>query len=155
MNMDSMYKLDEMCCKELDKIVERGDLSSSTLQQAHMLTDTVKNVYKIEMLSGEASEGYAQGNGDWEARGSYARGNSYANRGQHYVRGHYSRDGGNGGGGQSYYNGRSNYTRDGRNYSRDGDKEEMIQRLERMMDHSEDPNEAAAYKRAMEQLRNA
>ena len=36
--------------------------------------------------------------GGWEARGSYSRynegGNSYARSGQHYVRAHYSRDGG-------------------------------------------------------------
>lgn len=141
MNMDSMYRLEEMCCRELDKIIERGELSSSALQQAHMLTDTVKNVYKIEMLCG--------GEGEYSRDG----GSSYANRGQHYVRGHYSRDGGNGGG--SYGRNGGGYSRDsyGR-YSRDGGRDDMVQRLEQMMEQTNNPNERDAYKRALEQLKN-
>lgn len=155
MNMDSMYKIEEMCCRELDKIAQRGELSSSTLQQAAMLVDTVKDVETIAAMAEEDPE-YSQYGG-----GSYDNGVAYANRGRHYVRSNYSRDGGypRAGNGQGMGNtggGGSSYGRDSRGrYSREGEKEDMIQRLERMMDQSGDPNEAAAYKRAMEQLRNA
>lgn len=153
MNMDSMYKIEEMCCRELDKIAQRGELSSSNLQQAAMLVDTVKDIETVAAMAEEDPE-YSQ------YGGSYDNGVAYANRGRHYVRAHYSRDGyprtGNGQGMGNTGGGGSSYGRDSRGrYSRDGDKEDMIQRLERMMDQSDDPNETAAYKRAMEQLRNA
>ena len=63
------------------------------LDIAHKLTDTVKNIYKIEALSGQqySLDGYSRG--EWAAsRGSYGRENSY--RRSHYVRGHYSNDDG-------------------------------------------------------------
>ena len=68
---------------------------ADTLDTVHKLTDTIKNIDKIMMLE----DGDYSRTGEWEAdmRGSYgrtenySRGNSYANRGQHYVRGHYSR----------------------------------------------------------------
>lgn len=149
MSMDSLWKLEEMCCREIDKVVQRGELSSSTLQQAAMLVDTVKDIYTIDAMENEGEE-YSQNGG-----GSYDGGNSYASRrGTHYVRGHYSRDGGSYGRGGN--NGGGSYGRDSRGrYSREGEKDDMIQRLERMMDQSNDPNEMEAYKRAMEQLRNA
>lgn len=108
-----------MCCKELDKIIQRDELSTSTLNQATMIVDIIKDVRTLDAME-EGSE-YS----------SYD-GGSYANRGRHYVRGHYSRDGG------SYDRGGS-YARDSRGrYSRDGEKDEMINRLERMMEQSSD-----------------
>lgn len=149
MNMDSMYKIEEMCCRELDKIAQRGELSSSTLQQAAMLVDTVKDVQTIEAMAEEDPE-YSQ------YGGTYDNGVAYANRGRHYVRAHYSRDGG---GSYTRGNGQGmggSYGRDSRGrYSREGEKEDMMQRMERMMQQSNDPSERQAYERAMEQLRNA
>lgn len=100
MGMRSFYKLKDMLCQELDEIAEKGELGAGDLDIAHKLTDTVKNIYKIEMLTGQQysrdsypREGYARG-GDWNAniRGNYGRENSY--RRGHYVRGHYSNDDG-------------------------------------------------------------
>ena len=160
MNMDTMYKLEEMCCRELDKIAQRGELSSSTLQQAAMLVDTVKDVKTIEAMEEEQEAEYSQNGGSY-GNGSYDDGGSYAGRRGHYVRAHYSRDGGgsyaHGGNGQGMSNtGGGSYDRDSRGrYSREGEKDDMIQRLERMMSQSNDPGERQAYERAMEQLRNA
>lgn len=87
--MKSMYELRDMLCKELDELARKGELGAGDLEIAHKLTATIKNIDKIDMME---SEGYS-GGGDWESdmRGAYGRGSSYARRGSHYVRGHYSR----------------------------------------------------------------
>lgn len=131
----NLYDLREMLCEELDEYNRdaKNGLNERVLDTVHKLTDTIKNIDKIMMLEdGEYSRA-----GDWEAdmRGSfsrdagngYNRGNSYANRGRHYVRGHYSRG-------------------DGR--------EKMISDIEDMMQDATGA-ERDAYKRAADILRNA
>lgn len=94
-----MYELKDMLCRELDEIADKGELSAGDLQAVHTLTDTIKDILKIEML--DEGNGYS-GDGDWRAEGKYSRGrysrNSYRDGGnsygRHYVRGHYSRDDG-------------------------------------------------------------
>lgn len=90
--MYAMQDIREKLCREIDEIAKKPDLGTGDLDILHKLTDTIKNIDKIDMLE---SDGYSRA-GEWEAdmRGSYGRGSSYANRGQHYVRGHYSRDDG-------------------------------------------------------------
>ena len=101
-----------MCIRD-----RKGELGAGDLELAHKLTDTIKNIDKICAL--EEDGGYSEA-GDWEGRGSYNRGSSYANRGKHYVRGHYSRDG---------------YSNRGREsgYSRHDAKEQMMAQLEDMI----------------------
>lgn len=93
MSKQAMYDLREMLCKELDELARKGDLGAGDLEIAHKLTDTIKNIDKIEMMEEDGYSGRYSRGGDWEAdaRGTYGRGNSYARRGTHYVRGHYSR----------------------------------------------------------------
>lgn len=88
-----MKKLDEIrdvLCEELDGIVKGGKLSVGDLDTLHKITDTIKNIYKIEML--ETEESY----GDWEAKDNYSRDEMHTlpnvSYGRHWVRGHYSRD---------------------------------------------------------------
>ena len=93
----NLYDLREMLCEELDEYNRnaKNGLNERVLDTVHKLTDTIKNIDKIMMLE----DGDYSRTGEWEAdmRGSYGRtenynrGNSYANRGRHYVRGHYSR----------------------------------------------------------------
>ncbi len=101
MSKKAMYELRNMLCDELDELARKGDLGAGDLEIAHKLTDTIKNIDKIEMMEddGYSRDGdylrdgdYSRG-GDWRAdmRGTYGRGISYARRGTHYVRGHYSR----------------------------------------------------------------
>ena len=101
MSKKAMYDLRNMLCDELDELARKGDLGAGDLEIAHKLTATIKNIEKIEMREddgysrdGEYSRDgdYSRG-GDWQAdmRGTYGRGSSYARRGTHYVRGHYSR----------------------------------------------------------------
>lgn len=98
MSMKTMYELKDMLCEELDEIGKKGEMSAGDLETIHKLTDTIKNIDKIAMLEdgGYSRDADYPRDGDWSAnmRGNYGRGNSYARRGSHYVRGHYSRDDG-------------------------------------------------------------
>lgn len=128
----NLYDLREMLCEELDEYNRdaKNGLNERALDTVHKLTDTIKNIDKIMMLE----DGDYSRSGEWEAdmRGSYGRtenynrGNSYANRGRHYVRGHYSRG-------------------DGR--------ERMISDIENMMQDATGA-ERDAYKRALDILSN-
>lgn len=75
-------RLEEMLCKELKKIVEKGEITSSSLDMVDKLTHSIKNVYKIQM-------GYE---GEYSGADLYGRGRSYAMDGG-YSRGRYSRGG--------------------------------------------------------------
>lgn len=141
MGMKALEHLRELLCSELEEYKTKNKLGMSDIEIVNKLTDTIKNIDKIEMLEegdGEYSQRYSR-DGNWNAHGSYDNGNSYA---RHYVRGHYSRDDGYGG----------NYSR-GR-YSRDDGKQEMIQQIEEMMQNA-NGNQREAYRRALEELRNA
>ena len=50
MGMKSMYELRDMLCKELDELIRKGELGAGDLYIAHKLTDTIKNIDKIEMM---------------------------------------------------------------------------------------------------------
>ena len=77
-----LWKLKEMLCKELDEIANKGELNAGDLDTVHKLTDTIKNIYKIDCLKDE--DGYSMRPYKHEYDD-----NSY--RSQHWVRGHYSR----------------------------------------------------------------
>ena len=126
MGMKSMYDLRDMLCKELDEITRKGELGAGDLDIVHKLTDTIKNIDKIEMLE---DDGYSQRryshDGDWESgtRDTYGRDSSYARRGTHYVRGHYSRDGA-----------RENMKRQLREMLDDADDDTIRKAIQRCMD---------------------
>lgn len=154
MKEKTMHDGTMMLCKEIDEIVAKGKLTAGDLETLHKLSDTVKNFLKIEMLEGEGDDGeyserrysrdggmyserrdsrgrYSR-DGGWEARGNYGGhsyddgGSSYANRGKHYVRGHYSRAEG---------------------------KESMLHELGMLMEDA-DEHERRALERAMQEIRN-
>lgn len=147
--MKALYELKEMLCKELEEIARKGELSAGSLETVHKLTDTIKNIDKIMML--EEDGGYSQRRGysragEWEARGKFGRpyddgGSSYANRGQHYVRGHYSRD-----------DGRIGMRQTRGMYSRDDGRDEMLGEMEDMMQDA-DERQKEIIRRAMDELR--
>ena len=93
----NLYDLREMLCEELDEYNRdaKNGLNERALDTVHKLTDTIKNIDKIMMLEdgdySRASEWEADMRGSYGRTENYNRGNSYANRGRHYVRGHYSR----------------------------------------------------------------
>ena len=154
--MHYMHDLKDLLCAELEDYAEKGKksgkMSMGELDSIHKLTDTVKNILKIDMLEGET--GYSE-DGAYIGEGriygtSYDRGTSYARgRGRYAKRdsmGRYSRDDG-------YVRRDGRGMRDG--YSRDDGKAYMMEQLEDMMEDAEKPAEKEALRRCMEALKRA
>ena len=172
--MHYMHDLKDLLCAELEDYAEKGKksgkMSMGDLESIHKLTDTVKNILKIDMLeeeSGYSEDGHYMGEGRIygtsyddgmrrEGVYSYARG-----RGRYAKRdsmGRYSRDGG------MSYDDDMSYARGGRmgnrggmrgGYSRDDGKHYMMEQLEEMMEEAEKPAEKEALRRCMDALKRA
>ena len=158
--MHYMHDLKDLLCAELEDYAEKGKksgkMSMGDLESIHKLTDTVKNILKIDMLeeeSGYSEDGRYMGEGriygtSYESGYSERGGSSYARgRGRYAKRdsmGRYSRDGG-----MSYRGG----MRGG--YSRDDAKSYMIEQIEEMMETAEKPAEKEALRRCMDALKRA
>ena len=141
--MDYMHELKEKLCDELEEIAHKPEMGAGDLEIVHKLTDTIKNICKIDML--EEDGGYSQA-GDWEmeGRGSYNRGSSY--RRKRDSMGRYSRDG------MGYRDGRM---MPNRMYSRAEAKDHMMDELEEAMAVATTDREKDIIKRAMDQLEKA
>ena len=145
--MHYMHDLKDLLCAELEDYAEKGkksgNMSMGDLETVHKLTDTVKNILKIDMLeeeSGYSEEGHYMGEGRIYGT-SYARGRTRAKRDS---MGRYSRDDG-----MMYRGG----MRGG--YSRDDGKHYMMEQLEEMMEEAEKPAEKEALRRCMDALKRA
>ena len=155
--MHYMEDLKDLLCAELEDYAEKGKksgkMSMGDLDSIHKLTDTVKNILKIDLQESEdgySEDGHYMGEGriyrtsydDGMRRGvgySYARG-----RGRYAKRdsmGRYSRDDG--------------YMRRDGGYSREDGKAYMMEQLEDMMEDAEKPAEKEALRRCMEALKRA
>ena len=123
-----------------------GRLSDMEIQKIHMLTDTVKNICKIEML--EDGEGYSE-LVDGDARVGYGR-EGYSRDGEWMARGGY--------GGNSYREGGSSYARRRRDsmgrYSRADAKEHMAEKLREMMMEA-DGEEREAIRKCLKEIEKA
>ena len=130
--MEQLYELKDRLCEELEEIARKPDMGPGDLELIHKLTDTIKNIDKIEMLEEEG--GYSQEDG--QDGGGYGRGVSYAK-----GRGGYNRGG-------------RNTRRDSRGrYSRDDGRSEMMEHLEMALDSASD-QDRETIKRFMRQLEN-
>lgn len=150
--MHYMHDLKDLLCAELEDYAENGKksgkMSMGDLDSIHKLTDTIKNILKIDLLedeSGYSEDGAYMGEGRiyGTSYDGYDRGTSYARgRGRYAKRdsmGRYSRDG--------------RGMRDG--YSRDDGKAYMMEQLKDMMEDAEKPAEKEALRRCMEALKRA
>lgn len=165
-----MHKIKEMLMNELYEYEEKakkmsgGKLSQSEIERIHKLTDTVKNIDKIELL--EEGEGYSEdtdfmGEGrmygtsyapNGRGRGRNARrdrmGRYSSDDGMSYEGGSYARGGQNGRGGNMGGNrGGSSY---GMSY--DGAKEHLMDKAEEMLEMAHDPKERRAIEKFMREL---
>ncbi len=174
-----MHKLKEMLMNELYEYEEKakkmsgGKLSQTEMERIHKLTDTVKNIDKIEMYEefGEDGESsYARGgrgrgrNARRDSMGRYSREGGYSEegyseeRGGSYRRGGSSYEGGNTGGnmggnmggGSSYRRGGSSSYRGGSSYG--GAKEHLINKMEEMLEMAESPKERRAIEKCLEEM---
>ena len=155
--MHYMEDLKDLLCAELEDYAEKGKksgkMSMGDLDSIHKLTDTVKNIMKIDILkeeTGYSEDGAYMGEGRiyGTSYDGYDRGTSYA-RGRHTKRdsmGRYSRDDG-------YMRRDGRGMRDG--YIREEGKAYMMEQLEDMMEDAEKPAEKEALRRCMEALKRA
>ena len=144
--MEYIEKIKKMLCKELDEYAMKGKISGSDLDMIWKLTDTVKNLDKIEMLEdGESYDGYSEMREyPYMGASSYARG-----RGRYAKRdsmGRYSSD--------DRITDDYSEARMDRRYSRDDAKDHMMNKLGSMMEDA-DPNEREILKDAMRKIERA
>ena len=131
MEMRTLNQLCEMCCDEIGEIAEKGNLTSTTLDQAYKLVDIIKDVKKIKML--EQGERYSRAY-DGNDYGGYDRGYSYgAYDGTESSR-EISRRG------EPYY-------------SRGGGKEQMMEQIDSMM-RGANERQKDVLRRMREELKN-
>jgi predicted xylose isomerase-like sugar epimerase len=124
--MEYIDKIKKMLCRELEEYATKGKLTLADVDVVHKLSDTVKNLHKIEMLE---DKGYSERTHD----GRYYGGASYDDE----------------------YSERRYAKRDsmGR-YSSDGAKDYMMSKLGEMMENA-DPNEREILKDAMRRIEKA
>lgn len=144
--MEYIEKIKKMLCKELDEYAMKGKISGSDLDMIWKLTDTVKNLDKIEMLEdGDSYDGYSEMREyPYMNSSSYARG-----RGRYAKRdsmGRYSSE-------DRMTDGYSEARMD-RRYSRDEAKDHMIDKLGEMMT-SADEEQREILKDAMRKIERA
>ena len=123
--MKHWNELRDTLCRELDEIAEKGELSAGDLETVDKLTHTLKNLDKIMM----GENGYS-GAGDWYAMGNYGRDGYPAD----YRTG-------------TSYRGRKRDSM-GR-YSRADAKDDISDKLRRMMDDAPDSRTREALEKAL------
>ena len=145
--MESLEIILDKVCDELEeygqKLKKDAKMSAGDLEMVNKLIDVKKNILKTWKLEDEDG-GYSHA-GDWEgmARGHFGDrsyndgGNSYANRGEHRVREHYSHAG-------------RRRDRMGR-YSGAGGGD-ILEHVEMMMEETDDPREKEIIRRFKREL---
>lgn len=143
--MHDMEMLKDMLTEELEKFAKKGELTAGSLDAIHKLTDTVKNICKIEALTEEAEGGASSYHYQSYRRGGEG-GSSYRRQTRDSM-GRYSSDGGS-------------YARDGRGggrsgtYSRAEAKADIMDRIEELMQDANE-QERSILQRAMKSMENA
>ena len=128
--METFEKLKKMLCKELDELVEKGDLKAGSLDVVDKLTHSIKSLDTIIAME---EAGYSRDGGYSGARRRDSMGR--------FAYDHY--DDGN------YYGGYS-----GRRYSRDEGKSQMIDHMEDMMEKAESSQVREVLQSAISKLKN-
>lgn len=133
--MKKMMELRDMLCEELDKLANKGQVTSGSLELIEKLTASIHYIDEIMQME---EGGYSN------ARGRYAKRDSM---------GRYSSDNGYSGG-MSYDYANDGYSRDG--YSRDGgysrDSKHMVNQLRSMMQGVSDEKTRQAIERCINQI---
>jgi hypothetical protein len=133
-----------MLCREMEEIIGKGKLTAGDLETLHKLSDTHKNLLKIEMLE-EEEDGYSERGRKRDSMGRYSRddGMDYSRAGDWRAQGRF---------GHGYEMGNSYESRG--MYSREDGKDHMMHELGRLMDGANE-HERRALERAMQEIRKA
>ena len=141
--MQEFDNIKDMIYCEIDEISHQGKLDMNTVKVLGELVDILKDVGSIEMFE----EGI-----DIQQDDGYSFSNGYSRNGYSQRRMPIYYDNGN-----SYRNSMKNYgySRRGRGgYSRDDGKMHMVQKLEEMMNETQDMNDRDAIQRLINQIEN-
>lgn len=145
--MEYIEKIKKMLCRELEEYGEKNRISGNELEMLWKLTDTVKNLNKIEMLEGSMEDEYSQRRGGYSRAMSYDDDMSYADRrgrGSNARRDNMGR-----------YSSEDDYSENSyaRRYSREGAKD-LMHKLGEMMEEA-DPNEREILRQTMRKIEKA
>jgi len=150
--MHTYYETKEMLKKELDGIIQKGELSAGSLETIDKLLDSIKNACKIIMYEEYSEDGYSYADGDRDmSEYAYARnGRGRGPQAQRDSMGRYSSEGGysNARGGRGRYSRRGGYSYD------DGGKEEKIDMLRDMMQEATTDEERRALQKIIRRMEN-
>lgn len=139
--MESYMELKKMLCRELEYIVNKGDLSPRDLDYVDKITHSIKSLVTIMAMDNNGKSDYS-GSGLYGGYDNYNRGNGY--------------DYGNNGNDTPYgMSGRNPFGRyvPGRGYSRDESKSQMLEHLDKMMNETTDKNEREMIQRITNELK--
>ena len=138
--MRALKELKEMLEDDVRKITKKGDITPDELNSVYKAVDIIKDVETIMAM---------REHGDYSQDGSYGSYNSYNNMSNrasyNSYDGSYARRGRDGDN-----DGRYNESRD--NYSRHTDREQMIQKLEQMMQTAQTDEQRKAIRRCIEEM---
>ena len=138
--MHIYYDAKDMLKRELDQIIQKGELSAGSLETIDKLLNSIKNACKIIMYEEYSEDGYSYADGNTNMSNySYARG-----RGSNARRDSMGR----------YSNARSGtrgYSRTGYSYD-DGEKEEKVQMLREMMQEANTDEERRALQKIIRRM---
>lgn len=165
-----MHKIKELLMQELYEYEEKakkmngGKISAGDLETLHKITDTVKNIDKIEMLE---DGGYSEDGISYDGGMAYRRGRGRSARrdsmGRYSRRGYgenYMEDDGDGmayarGDNQGGNRGGSRRGGGRGGYSRGDAKEHMISKMEEMLDMADSEEDRRAIRQCISKIENA
>ena len=160
---DMIKTIDEYCemlCKELRKVVDKGNLSPQDLEIAEIIAETCKDFEKYKMMvytsenidiyedyyrNGDNYNGYSRRYPDYMYQGHDG---DHHTPGEHYNRGYNGQR--NYGGHDGYNSNRSSYY----GHSESEMNEQLIKELERTMDMMSDSQAREQIRQRIQQLRS-
>lgn len=127
-----MEELKEMLYCELDEMTKAGELSMGSVKAIGEILDAIKDIETIEAMSQGGYSGEEGGNS---------------------MRGRYYRDGREGSyDGNSYYSRKRNRMGQFSRYSRDGEKDQLVEKLETLMNDTTNGGDRQALRQSVMEI---
>ena len=130
--MESYMELKKILCRELDYIVNKGDLSPRDLDFVDKITHSIKSLVTIMAMDENEKSDYS-GSGLYGSYDNYDRNYGYGMSGRRDSMGRYAPM--------------------TRGYSRDESKSQMLEHLDKMMAETNDKNEREMIQRITNELK--